>query len=181
MQGVALLWCLWQERNKVNHQECRLSISEFKFMLERHTDEWKSLNKKSQQSQCGEKRCWQPPPVDTIKINLDGAFREDTHSGGWGAIARDSAGDTVFAAAGRVSVAADALHTELLALVNVIPIVESQGIWKIIFSTDCLVLKQAMETSSYDFSSLGQLLLHPKFTLSTSFIQSSFEYSSQTL
>jgi ribonuclease HI len=114
--------------------------------------------------------------MDNIKINLDGAFREDTHSGGWGAIARDSAGDTVFAAAGRVSVAADALHTELLALVNVIPIAESQGIGKIISSTDCLVLKQAMETSSYDFSSLGQLLLHAKFMLSTSFIQSIFEY-----
>jgi hypothetical protein len=26
MQGVALLWCWWQERNKVNHQECRLYL-----------------------------------------------------------------------------------------------------------------------------------------------------------
>jgi hypothetical protein len=85
-------------------------------------------------------------------------------------------GDPIFAATGRVSVVSEALQTKLLALVNVIPIAESQRISRVIFSTDCLVLKQAMESSTYDYSRLGPLLLHAKFLLSTSFHLFSFEF-----
>jgi hypothetical protein len=47
---------------------------------------------------------------------------------------------------------------------------------RIILSTDCLVLKQAMETSSHDLSRLGPMLLHDKFLLRTSFLSYSIEY-----
>jgi hypothetical protein len=176
MIGVAFLWCWWQERNKANHQERRLSEEEFSFLVKRHTDEWKSFLKKAPASPCCDKKHWKPPPMDRIKINIDGAFHEDRGMGGWGAIARDSVGEPIFAAAGRVNTAADALHTELMALVHAIPFAEQQGIGRPIFSTDCLVLKQAMESSSYDLSRLGPLFLHAKYLLRISFDCYSFEF-----
>jgi ribonuclease HI len=116
-----------------------------------------------------------------VKINFDGAFSEEAQSGGWGAIGRDAAGEPVFAVAGRVNAASEALQSELLALVNVIPVAENLGIGRVVFSTDYLVLKQAMETNSYDLSRLGSVFLHAKLLLSTSFIQFSFEYVSKSL
>lgn len=92
-----------------------------------------------------------------------------------GTIARDSSGDPVFAAAGRVNAASEALQSELLALVNVILVAENLGIGPVVFWTDCLVLKQIMETNAFDYSRLGPLMLHAKFLLSTSFIQVQFE------
>jgi ribonuclease HI len=114
-----------------------------------------------------------------VKINFDGAFSKEAQSGGWGSIGRVAAGEPVFAVAGRVNAASEALQSELLALVNVIPVAENLGIGRVVFSTDCLVLKQAMETNSYDLSRLGPLFLHAKFLLSMSFVQFSFEYVSR--
>jgi hypothetical protein len=34
MKGVTLLWCWWQERNKANHQERRLSMEGFRFQVQ---------------------------------------------------------------------------------------------------------------------------------------------------
>jgi ribonuclease HI len=35
-----------------------------------------------------------------VKINIDGAFRDKWGTGGWGPTAKDSAADSIFAAAG---------------------------------------------------------------------------------
>jgi hypothetical protein len=179
MKGVALLWCWWQERNKINHEEQRHSVSDFQFLIQRHVEEWKSICIDKKVTSTVEKKSWLPPPDDMVKINFDGAFSEEAQSGGWGAIGRDAAGEPVFAVAGRVNAASEALQSELLALVNVIPVAENLGIGRVVFSTDCLVLKQAMETNSYDLSRLGPLFLHAKFLLSMSFVQFSFEYVSR--
>ena len=153
-----------------------MEVSELQFLIQRHVDEWRSLAKTEKAPKTEDKTKWKPPLGDFVKINIYGAFSEVSKTGGWGAIARDDAGDAIFAAAGFIPAASEALHSELLALVNAIPIAESQGIGRAIFSTDCMVLKQAMESTSYDLSSLGPLMLHAKFLLATSFIQFSFEH-----
>jgi hypothetical protein len=38
--------------------------------------------------------------MDYVKINVDAAFREETMSGGWGAIGRDSTAEVCVAVAG---------------------------------------------------------------------------------
>ena len=135
LMSVAFLWCWWQERNNINHQERRLSESEFSSMIHHHVEEWKLSSKKVQQPGCESKICWQPPPVDFVKINIGGTdWMHRLEAGGLSQLARDSAGDPIFAAAGKVNVASEALQTELMALVNVIPIAEGQGIGRIIFS-----------------------------------------------
>jgi ribonuclease HI len=176
IKSIALLWCWWQERNKHRHGECKLDIPELQFLIMRHADEWRLLAKKEKDLKVEKKIRWKPPPVDWVKINIDGAFSERSGSGGWGVIARDDTGDAIFAAAGAIPAASEALHSELMALVNAIPIAESQGMGKIIFSTDCMILKQAMESTVYDLSSLGSLVVHIKFLLATSFISFKFEH-----
>ena len=38
------------------------------------------------------RRSWQPPPVDVLKINFDGAFKAETKEGAWGFIIRTATG-----------------------------------------------------------------------------------------
>ena len=43
---------------------------------------------------------WTPPPLGIMKINTDGAFREETHSGGWGFTLRNDVGALIAAGEG---------------------------------------------------------------------------------
>ena len=93
----------------------------------------------------------------------NGAFLENSRVGGWGAIARDSTGEIVFAAADKMDCAADGLHSEATALQNGIRIADQLGIGRLIISTDSQILKMAIESSSFDQARLGQLFLDIKF------------------
>ncbi|XP_047051015.1 uncharacterized protein LOC124656284 [Lolium rigidum] len=101
------------ERNKHRHGECKLDIPELQFLIMRHADEWRLLAKKEKDLKVEKKIRWKPPPVDWVKINIDGAFSERSGSGGWGVIARDDTGDAIFAAAGAIPASVEALHSEL--------------------------------------------------------------------
>uniref|UniRef100_A0ACD5UXI4 Uncharacterized protein n=1 Tax=Avena sativa TaxID=4498 RepID=A0ACD5UXI4_AVESA len=165
LRVIALLWCWcwWTERNKVNHQERRLGVEEFRFLILRLTAEWKEHLEKEIMVPARPTRCWLPPPVDVIKINVDGSSLDNSNTGGWGAIGRNHTGEPVFAACGRIPAAAEALQTELLALIHVIPVAEQLGIGRVIISTDCTKLKHAIETSAYDLSRLGPLFMQAKY------------------
>jgi hypothetical protein len=104
----------------------------------------------------------------------------DLVSGGWGAIGRDSVADICFASAGTLQNISTAMHAEVVALVNSIQIAEQMGMGKVVFETDCLNLKQAMTTSDYSFSLLGNLISDMKFSLQMNFIEASVVYAPRT-
>jgi hypothetical protein len=52
---------------------------------------------------------WKPPEGDVLKINFDVAFDPVSHSGGWGFVVRNSLGEVVGAAAGRLDHVNEAL------------------------------------------------------------------------
>uniref|UniRef100_A0A8I6XAA5 RNase H type-1 domain-containing protein n=1 Tax=Hordeum vulgare subsp. vulgare TaxID=112509 RepID=A0A8I6XAA5_HORVV len=152
MKTVALLWCWWSERNKENQNQKRLADGEFQFLVTRHINEWVQFYKpKPVQKVCTARR-WIPPPENFVKLNTDGAFMEQSHSGGWGAIARDYMGEIIFAAAGSAQHLSDALHAETMALQNGLRIADQMGIGRVIISTDSQVLKSALECSGLDHS-----------------------------
>jgi hypothetical protein len=176
LKVVALLWCWWRERNKVNHQEKRCSAEEFSFLVMHHIGEWQEHMSNSSFAVSRQPPRWNPPPTDVVKINTDGSFLASMNTGGWGAIARDHLGVPMFAACGFIPDAADALQAELTALIQAIPVAEQMGLCHVIFSTDCTELKQGIDTNSYDLSRLGPLFKHAKFLLRMAFVSCSVEY-----
>jgi ribonuclease HI len=85
--------------------------------------------------------------------------------GGWGALGRNHEGEAIFTACGSVPNASDALQTELMALINTIPVAEQLGLAKVTFSTDCSSLAQGMKSSDFDLSWMGPLFRQGKFAL----------------
>ena len=177
MKSIAMLWCWWTERNKINHQERHLTIDELQFLILRHTEEWKTMLKKNPKLMPSQVQHWLPTPSNVVKINIDGSFFEESKTGGWGAIGRDHTGELVFAACGRISAAAEALQTELMALIHAVPVAEQLRIGRVIFSTDCIELKRAIESNCYDLARLGPLIVHAKSRLGLAFSDYRVEYS----
>lgn len=61
-------------------------------------------------------------------------------------VAHDSAGDVLFAAAGSLMDQSEALHVETTGLLNTTRLAEEFGMGRVIFATDCLPLKQALDS-----------------------------------
>jgi hypothetical protein len=171
MTTIALLWCWWTERNKANHAERRFSINEMQFMVRRYTGEWIKYFKKEPTVASQITSKWQPPDVDWTMINIDGAFNGVSGKGGWGCVARDHASQPIFAAAGAISNAGEALRTETEALLHAISIAEQVGIGRPIFATDCQVLQQAVVSDKYDEAPLGALFREVKYQLRLAFLE----------
>jgi hypothetical protein len=58
---------------------------------------------------------WERPATDMIKLNIDGAFVENTKSGGWGFVARDHLGCVMGSGAGRLNNIGSAIQAEATA------------------------------------------------------------------
>lgn len=92
--------------------------------------------------------------------------------GGWGCIARDMSGEVLFAAAGSLTNLSAATHAQAMALMKAsINLAESFGMGRVIFMTDCLPLKHAIDSSSLDRSQLGSLFRESRYLLQVGFIE----------
>ena len=82
----------------------------------------------------------------------------------------------MFAAAGKLAGLAEAIHAEALALIKAVSLAEEFGMGRVIFSTDCLPLKQAVVSTSLDRASLGVLFREIKYMLRLGFLETKVEF-----
>jgi hypothetical protein len=75
---------------------------------------------------------WTPPPIDTLKINLDGAFSQEERKDGWGFIVRDHDGLAMLAAIGRIFFLHDAFSAEIHGCLAALSTAIDQGMSHII-------------------------------------------------
>jgi hypothetical protein len=86
-----------------------------------------------------------------------------------------------FSAAGAVPHAINPLHAEAFGLLQRAKMASNLGIGRAKFATNCLILKQALSSSSYDLSRLGALISEIKFTLDNFFIDYVVNYVPRTI
>ncbi|RLN28590.1 hypothetical protein C2845_PM05G17690 [Panicum miliaceum] len=128
--------------------------------------EWQERNGVSAQSI----QRWQRPGREWMKVNSDGAFTEERCEGGWSAVIRDADGEFILAEVGRLQHALDALQAEAYACLAGVMMAIDQGIGRVIFETDSLILKQALENPTHRLSSSGGLICELQCLISSSFI-----------
>ena len=95
---------------------------------------------------------WKPSPENFYKINNDGAYNQNTRTGGWG---RGSKGEVLLAGAGKISRAALALQTEV---VGALKRATQLGMTHIILETDASVVASALCSMEIDRSANGCLV-----------------------
>lgn len=112
---------------------------------------------------------WSPPPEDALKINTDGSFKEKSFSGGWGFTICNNTGSLIAAGAGNLVRVSSPLHAEAHAMLQAAIIASQMGCQNVIFGTDSVALKQAVNSEDYDLSSLGAMFREIKFHLRLGF------------
>ncbi|KAF8762953.1 hypothetical protein HU200_008799 [Digitaria exilis] len=112
---------------------------------------------------------WHPPPVDVLKINTDGSFREKEKDGAWGFVIRDSEGHGVLAGSGRLVAVHDALSAEGEACLAAIHAAMARGISQVIIETDSANLASALRSTSFDQAVGGAIFREARDLLSLHF------------
>jgi ribonuclease HI len=72
-------------------------------------------NKDAMRKQWKVKQKWKPPDVNTVKLNVDGAYSQDGRAG-CGVVLRDSAGEVIVAACIQLHHCKDATEAEIAAI-----------------------------------------------------------------
>lgn len=169
LKGVALLWTWWKHRNKINAGEGKLDVDEVIFNTTRCAAEYEQFCVPPPVQKGNIQQSWRPPGDDRLKINMDGSFFQSSLSGGWGFVMRNSTGQVVASAAGRVDHARNAPQTEAMACIHAIQAARDLGISEVELETDALLLIQAVNSDEFDRAENGVLFKEIKRLLPLSF------------
>lgn len=170
---VALIWSWWCARNKLRAEGRKIDFAALVWRVRNTAREFLQFFGADKKPTVQTTVCWQKPPPDHLKINVDGSFNKENSAGGWGYVIRDSDGDMVIAGAGRLEHAQDALHSEAEACVQGLYKAQELGMGKIMMETDAMQLVQAIKTAKYDLSPNGVIFREIKAFVSLNF--SSFQ------
>lgn len=166
---ITILWVLWTERNSVNagdkaQSPNRLSFqaqklcTEFLEFFSKRADQPRSLNLK-----------WQYPSEEFLKINIDAAFFEHDHSGGWGFVIRDHSGSVVGSGAGKLEHITDSMQAETNAALQALKYASEVGMLRVVLETDAFNLKSALVSSSFDSAPCGVIFRELRYMMITRF------------
>jgi hypothetical protein len=108
--------------------------------------------------------------METLKLNCDASFFSEIHSGSWGVLIRDADGDVVISGGGKVDHLLSPFHAELIACLQGIQLAVNLGIGQIIVETDAQEVVKAINSSSYDDSVVGHLIVEVKSLLGSNFL-----------
>jgi hypothetical protein len=98
------------------------------------------------------------PEDNWIKVNIDGSFKPNKLSGGWGAVLRDADGDVIACFAGFIPNLQNAFQAEALAAEHALKIAQAFGMGRVCLETDALLLKNALEDNRTDLSCAGMVI-----------------------
>lgn len=94
-QVASLLWEIWKARNHFIFRRVQKSpdqVIDSAFALASLQKRVHQKDLKGHSSWLSPNRSWQPPPLGTMKINLDGSFPTASHRGSIAGMARDHSG-----------------------------------------------------------------------------------------
>ena len=169
LTACCLLWIWWAERNKANRGEKPRTSDEIITSVTVHVLEYKNMQVKKLIPSNKMQLQWSRPMHNFLKINVDGAFREQSFSGGWGFIVRNDRGVAVAAGQGHLQEVGNALQAEARALLQAVQITSSMGCNQVILEIDSTILKNAITSSEYDLAPLGVLFREIKAMLCVNF------------
>ncbi|KAK3157436.1 hypothetical protein QOZ80_2AG0122210 [Eleusine coracana subsp. coracana] len=167
MKTVVLLWRWWSA--KANAGERMLGCQEVCSSVLYHSTEFEKLEKQAKDTSTLARPRWQPPANNIYKINVDASFHESTRRGGWGYVARDSAGEVMDIGAGNINRVASALQAEAMAAMKGLQRAAEIGMNRIIIEMDAANLGAALRSDARDRSSEGGLIENIKEFISRSF------------
>ena len=96
---------------------------------------------------------WRKPPPDFVKISCDGSFQQNDRARGWGFVIRDSEGEIISTAFGKLEKVFEPFHAELIACLQALQRAPELELQRVILETDALMVVQSVMSVETDRSS----------------------------
>jgi ribonuclease HI len=173
VRTISLLWWRWKDRCKIVAGEKGIPECHLLRLINETANEFDQFCTKAKDKPTNS---WVAPSANELKLNIDGGFRADDRTGGWGFIVRDSDGEAVGTGAGAMPYAYDALNAEAAACLAGIQWSRYWGICNIQVETDSQKLVQAITTNAHDLSVNGHLFREIKCFASLNFSSFSIKF-----
>jgi ribonuclease HI len=111
--------------------------------------------------------CWEKPDAGSVKLNVDGAFDQQSGTAAAGMILRDATGGIIFSSCRSMQHCTSALEAELCACMEGIALAVQWSQEPIIVETDCALVVSMVTSKDMDSSYLGHLVAEVKIQLAS--------------
>ncbi|KAF5459099.1 hypothetical protein F2P56_023083, partial [Juglans regia] len=149
----SLAWDFWWRRNQMIQEQKSIAVQQvidYALSVQRSFIDLKQLQKPKVRAYYE----WKPPPIDWLKLSVDGAVFGEINRAGVGFVLRDGKGDVLLAASEIEFEVKDAEPIELLAILRALQFCANMGIQRMMVESDCLmavqVLNNEIETAVLD-------------------------------
>ncbi|XP_061990636.1 uncharacterized protein LOC133709048 [Rosa rugosa] len=152
------LWSIWTERNNILW---RNSTFQPMHLIQRSVKQLQDFQQVQPKRGKQKKRSitkWENPPAGRLKINIKGAFRTESGSGGIGVVVRDDLGRGIAAIARPFVHAHSALNMEAEACRAGLLLGIHQGWSEIDIESDSTLLVAALQSGEKNLSEIGRVL-----------------------
>ncbi|XP_042964633.1 uncharacterized protein LOC122298853 [Carya illinoinensis] len=155
MEKVLLMaWGFWYSQNQkvFKHKYIQVAIT---------SHNAPSLGSDYKVSKCVEnkqKELELPPPIGSLKLNVDDAIFHDQQRAGIGAILRDEKGEVLFATRKKENDVSDPIEIELLVILRGVQLCIHRGINNLVIESDSLIMIQTIQDRGVSMSLIGNLV-----------------------
>ncbi|XP_060968323.1 uncharacterized protein LOC115710989 [Cannabis sativa] len=174
-QIICTLWCIWSERNQVVHNKKSHSASALAAFSLQYLDNYHAAQLKyrppATSSQVPSPSTapsapWQPPPMGTLKLNIDAAFDKTSSKIGVGAVIRNYVGQVIAALSMPIVGNFASNEMEAKAMFHGINWVLQQQLSISIVETDALVVSNALKSPAAGILAFSDLIMDISYLLS---------------
>ncbi|KAE8708292.1 hypothetical protein F3Y22_tig00110348pilonHSYRG00365 [Hibiscus syriacus] len=159
---LALLWNIWNRRNKLVHdgdlQSDREIIVNSSNLIGDYKITINPIGGSCEVLQITRSRNWSKPNRDEVKINVDGAFCKSSRIAAFGVVARDAHGMVLGGLARKIVPPFTTESTEALVFTEGIRFASENGWNNAIIEGDAISIVYRLSNQSQDFSTIGLLL-----------------------
>jgi hypothetical protein len=157
------LWVLTSERNAVNAGHRMKNAFQVVGLIHRYYLEFRDFFAKRKGDNPTISKRWTKPWIGFLKVNFDASFREEIRSGGWGCVIRNEEGKIKGVDMGKTTVVSSILQAEAKACQEAMRFTAEPGMMAIELETDCLNLKNAIQSGEWDQIPKGMIIRELRF------------------
>ncbi|XP_019157468.1 PREDICTED: uncharacterized protein LOC109154044 [Ipomoea nil] len=155
---AAIIWVVWSTRNDIVWRNIQPFVAAMRMQVSSVRACWEESNRRGIRDvdRAGHASTWEPPPISSVKCNVDAATFSD--GAGYGAVIRDHNGRFIAAKNGRIMSNREPLMVEAIAAREALKWLKDLQYSNIIIESDCLNFCTAFNSRSRDFSYLDVIV-----------------------
>ncbi|KAK9936175.1 hypothetical protein M0R45_013032 [Rubus argutus] len=152
------LWAIWSQRNNIIWNGDSFNPKFMATWTAKILEDYQAVHPLIPKNKKRTHAHWDPPPIGRLKINLDGAYRAVTASGGIGVVVRNDVGQCLATLQRSLLFLSSAFHAEAEACRAALLIANAQGWDELLVETDCSILVAALTRPGEDYSDIGWII-----------------------